>query len=272
MDEYSKVRDRERTAGVVIEEGNEDLEEIMKRKQEDKAAKGDEERSIVIVEKRRTAEESQKECLENEERIKEMVKKEDECIFIEWRIKEKELDCDGKELLDKKGKPKTRRKTIKSNDALSIIDQITDNIEGGERASGSRGGSSSFKVRKYYLDYIYPDYLKKRLMPFEWQFQLYDGFVDTLVRDGVCEEIFHKNRVFDGGIMELIAPAEVYPEIDLKATQKEGVEEIRHRIEEQMTHSRKGLKKLRQRRKMKYENRKNRKNSKNNKDGKKKKK
>ncbi len=269
MDEYSKIRDRERTAGVVIEEWNKELEEIMKRKQEDKATKGDEERAMVIVEKRRTAEESQKECLKNEERIKEMVKKEDECIFIEWIKKEKMLDNDGKELLDKKGETMTKRKAIKSNDALSIIEQITDNIEGGERTSGSRGGSSSFKVRKYYLDYIYPDYLKKRLMPFEWQFQLYDGFVDTLVRDDVCEEIFHKNRVFDGGIMDLIAPVEVYPEIDLKAAQKEGVEEIRNRIEDQMTHSRKGLKKLRQQRRMKDGNSKD---SNNNRNGKKKKK
>ena len=40
--------------------------------------------------------------------------------------------------------------------------------------------------------------------------------------------------------MELLAPPEVYPEIDLEKAQKTRIDEIRFRIADTLTHSRKG--------------------------------
>jgi hypothetical protein len=85
-------------------------------------------------------------------------------------------------------------------------------------------------------------------MPFEWQFQLYDGYVDTQVRHEVSEDEFHVNRVFEGGVMELLASPDVHPEVDLEKAKKNRIDEIRYRVEDALTHTRKGRRKLKRKR------------------------
>ena len=212
----------------------------------------------IISQKLKRAKKKREESIQDQQKIKNMLKDEDKCITIEGRIRDEE---DEKEKMKKKKRKRKKSKRRKENseevktkkvrsddkkyDVDYIVENLFDTLEGGEHQSGSDGSSPDFQVRKCYIDYHHPDFKKEKTMPWEWQFMLYKGFGDTKFREDVGEEMFHINRVFRGKVMELLASPSITG-IDLDALHKKRIKEAERDTKNTLTitkQQRKALKK-----------------------------
>lgn len=247
--EYNKVKNKQISAEQLFDIYTKRLKEPLKNKREGNDTDENEKAIFKITDKISATQKTIKECLNDQNKIEKMLEEKDRCIKIEYNTEEDMKDENGNVIKNTEGKVLKKSTKTNTHDVKSALKNIPENLDKGQHAGASKGSSKFFKVRKYYVDYRYPDFKSDKIMSFEWQFQLFDGYADSQVRDGVNEDEFHVNRAFDDGLMELLAPPDVYTNIDLKKAKADRLKEIRHRIEDLLINTRKGKKRLIQARK-----------------------
>jgi len=118
---------------------------------------------------------------------------------------------------------------LKTADQCVEIDpeSVRDTLGGGKYEGSSKGSSKKLKVKRFRMNYHHTN---GKTMPFEFQFMLLDGYVDTQLRHDVNEKEYRIKRAFEDGLIPLLVPNAIYPRVDLARAKVNGVNAIRNGI------------------------------------------